>query len=241
MSRRFDEREVALILREATRVDRGSETGSADPVTLGVGEGLTLEELKEIASEVGIDPSRVDQAARSLLVRPRSSPFQMFLGTPAQIRIQSELSAQVDDQDLSEALFEIRSVMSAQGTSGGSPGAWEWTSGSELGGRHVTIARTSTGTRVDVTGDFGNAARGAAGVGAVVAGVGAVGVTAAVAAVGAVGWVLAPVVAAGVVLIPRLTVGRMVTRETQRLSRLANRLRALLAARSADADPAEDE
>ncbi len=241
MSRRFDEREVALILREATRVVRGSEAGSVDPLTLGAGDGLTLEELKEIASEVGIDPSRVDQAARSLLVRPRPSPFQMFLGTPAQIRIQSELPAKLDDKDLSEALFEIRSVMSVQGTPAGSPGAWEWTSGSELGGRHVTIARTSTGTRLDVTGDFGNAARGAAGVGAVVAGVGAVGVTAAVAAVGAVGLALAPVVAAGVVLIPRLTVGRMVSQETQKLSHLASRLRVLLAARSGDIDAAEDE
>jgi len=241
MSRRYDEQEVALILREATLVERGSEAGSEDLLTLGVGDGLTLEDLKEIASEAGIDPSRVDQAARSLLVRPRRSPFQVFLGTPVQIRIQSELPAKVNDQDLSEALFEIRSVMSVQGTAGGSPNAWEWASENEFGGRYVTIARTSTGTRLEVTGDFGNAARGAAGVGAVVAGVGAVGVTATVAAVGAMGWALAPVVAVGVVLIPRLTAGRVVVRETQKLSQLASRLLALLSARSTERDAAEEE
>ncbi len=241
MSRRFDEQEVALILREATRVERGSEAETGDPLTLSRREGLTLEDLKEIASEAGIDPIRVDRAARILLARPRQSPFRVFLGTPAQIRLQYEFPTKIDDRDLSEALFEIRSVMSVQGTSGGSPGAWEWESGDELGARYVTIARTSTGTRLDVTGDFGNAARGAAGVGAVVAGAGAVGVTAAVAAVGAMGWALAPVVAVGVVLIPRLTAGRLVVRETQKLSRLASRLRALLSANATDSDPTEDE
>lgn len=72
------------------------------------------------------------------------------------------------------------------------------------------------------------------------AAVGALGVTAAVAAVGAMGWALAPVVAVGVVLIPRLTVGRMVVRETQKLSQLASRLRALLSTRSTPGDAEEE-
>ncbi len=241
MSRRFDEEEVALILREATLVDRGSEAESTDPLTVTMGEGLTLKDLKEIASEAGIDPLRVDQAARSLLARPRPSPFRVFLGTAAQLRIQSELPKKIDDGDLTEALFEIRSVMSVQGTSSGSPSTWEWVSGDELGARHVTIARTSTGTRLDVTGDFGNAARGSAGIGAAVAGVGAVGVAAAVASVGVLGWAVAPVVAVGVVLIPRFTVGRIVRRETRKLSLLARRLRARLSKNPADGDPVGDD
>ena len=56
-NRRFSEREVALVLRKATEMD-GSESPS--------GSGLTLEELEQIASEVGISPSVIQRAVAEM-------------------------------------------------------------------------------------------------------------------------------------------------------------------------------
>jgi hypothetical protein len=59
-SRRYSEKEVGLILRRATEFQR-SEPSAADPT------GLTLAELQEVASEVGIDPAYLRRAAAELV------------------------------------------------------------------------------------------------------------------------------------------------------------------------------
>jgi len=59
-SRRFTDREVAPVLRSATELD--DQDGSAD----GSGVGLSLEELREIAREVGISRPAIDRAVDGL-------------------------------------------------------------------------------------------------------------------------------------------------------------------------------
>ena len=82
-----------------------------------------------------------------------------------------------------------------------------------------------------VVGRFKSAENSGATLGAIITGVGTVSVVASITAMGALSWVLAPIVAAGAIIIPRLTLGRLVARETRRMSQLASQLTTLLAAR----------
>jgi len=154
--------------------------------------------------------------------------------------MESEFDALLDDEVRSDLLREIRAVTAHRGVSDGQAGSLEWRVEDKLGGRYVTISPTSAGTRLEVSGNFMNAARSAAGLGAVVAGAGAVAVVAAVSAVGALGWLVAPIVAIGTVAIPRLTVGRIVGRESRKISQLATRLGSMLASRPARDDTERD-
>jgi len=231
MSRKFDEKEVALIFQKATEpvtpVEGQRETSS----TSDLGGGLDLRELKEIAVEVGVDPTRVDQAARSLMIRPRESLLGVFVGTSTHVEMESEFDVRLSDEIRGDLLREIRTVMDRQGVTEGQAGSLEWKAEDEIGRRYVTISPSSVGTRLSVTGRFKSAEYSGAGLGAIIVGVGTVAVLASINAVGALGFLLAPIVAVGAIVIPRLTVGRIVARETRRMSQLATRLRTLLSSR----------
>jgi len=238
MPRKFNEKEVALIFRQATELEVPVEGQSETSPASELGGGLDLQALKEIALEVGVDPTRVDQAARSLMIQPRESPLRVFLGSSPHFEMESESEAHLSDEVRGDLLREIRAVMDRQGVTGGLSGSFEWSAEDELGGRYVNISPTSGGTRLTVTGNFSSAERGAAAVGAIVTGVGTAAVVASITTVGALGWLVAPIVAAGAIVIPRLTLGRMVARESHRMSQLATRLGTLLASRQSQ-DPAE--
>jgi hypothetical protein len=59
--RRYTDRELARILDEASKSDARADLVPAS------GEGFTLEEIRDIAREAGIDPSHVDRAAAGLM------------------------------------------------------------------------------------------------------------------------------------------------------------------------------
>ena len=231
MSRKFDEKEVALIFRQATELESPVEGQREASSGSDLGGGLDLQELKEIAVQVGVDPIRVDQAARSLMIQPRGSPLSVFVGTPTHIEMESELDVTLNDEIRGDLLREIRAVMDRQGVTEGQSGSLEWKVEDELGGRYVTISPSSAGTRLSVMGRFKSAEHVGAAVGAMIMGAGALAVLGSIQLVGALGFLLAPIVAVGAIVIPRSILGRLVTRETQRISRLATRLRALLESR----------
>ncbi len=60
--RRYSENEFALILRKAFELqERQPGAGLTDPA-----DGLTLEDIKAVAGEVGLDPALVDRAVADL-------------------------------------------------------------------------------------------------------------------------------------------------------------------------------
>ena len=231
MSRKFDEEEVALIFQQATELEAPGAGQRETSSTSDLGGGLDLRELKEIAVEVGVDPTRVDQAARSLMIRPRESLLRVFVGTSTHVEMESEFDVRLSDEIRGDLLREIRTVMDRQGVTGGQSGSLEWKAEDEIGGRYVTISPSSAGTRLSVTGEFKSAEYWGAAIGAMTTGVGTVAVLASIQAMGALGFVLAPIVAVGAIVIPRSILGRIVARETRRMSQLATRLRTLLTSR----------
>jgi hypothetical protein len=238
MERRFDEREVSLILRRAAEVARDER-----PATIAAG-GMTLAEIKEIAAEVGIDPSRVDTVARSIDTPARRSRLDVFVGSPTNVRHDAVFAAALSEEDRGEAVRRIRDALGTPGVVGGRADSVEWMDQDGLGGRYVTLAPAEGGTRVEVSGAFREAAAGAAGIAGVVGAVGSVATGLVVAAAGPVGWVLAPLTLGAMFAVPRLTIGAVVRRETRKLGALHDRLRDLVSTRERDRedrDPNEEE
>lgn len=233
MTRRFNEREVALILRKATEVRRGVPEPE-------VGGGLTLAEVKEVATEAGIDPTRVDQAARGMLAPQVRSSMEIFTGTPIEVLYETEFDIELSEEDRADLVRQIRAVLSRHGVVGEQSGRVEWMDTDGLGGRYVTVSPFEGGTRLEVSGTFRNAAAGAVGIGGVVTAVGAAGVFAAVSVAGPIGWVIAPIALGGAVLIPRFTIGRVIRREKRRLSELTDHLRAVMSTFKSRPESEED-
>lgn len=226
MTRRFDDQEVAEILSRATE--------PRNPLALpdaGSRGGLTLEDVKDIASEAGIDPARVDEAANSLVRPPPSSRLDIFVGAPTAVRYETEVGAVVGDDDRAEVVRLIRAALDRQGVVGGRGRTLEWMDQDGFGGRNVVVSPTGDGTRIEVSGRFDTAAGGAAGITGVTGAVGAIGTALMVGAGGPIGWLLVPATLAAMVVVPRITMGTLVKRETRKLAALADRLREAISSR----------
>ena len=128
--RRFTDEEVRKILKKA--VER---TSSKAPVKR---EGLSLEELKSIAGEVGIDPHRVESAARAVALGEGNQPNRFF-GGPMYLDFEWKVEGELDPKDTPEVLSLIRRIMGAQGEVDEIHGSLEWRAKGDSGERYVTV------------------------------------------------------------------------------------------------------
>jgi len=139
--KRFDDEQVSLILRRAMEGDAGRTDA-----------GLTLQQLKEIAAEVGIDPARVEAAALAVQA-------EQAVGERRGLRVSARYDVQVDGelppQKRAEVIRLIRSAMRRQGIVtdevGGGIG---WRARDAFGGRYVTIHSEGGRTRIEALGNF---------------------------------------------------------------------------------------
>jgi len=106
--RRFTDREVALVLRRAAELDKASPGG-------GTGRGLSVEELREIAAEVGIEPSLVTRAVEELESRGGLEPLAL-LGPPAVRRETRAVPAELTREQLKELIRIMDRAIPSQGT-----------------------------------------------------------------------------------------------------------------------------
>lgn len=213
--RKYTDQEVAQILKRATEA-RGAHLAKRRN-----DDGLTLEQIKSIGDEVGIARSRIEEAARTLVAFTYDGESHLLLGTPATVQFESQVSAQPGDAQLNEVLRMIRTATAKDGIVEERFGGMEWTTRSALGKRYVDLVPTVDGGRIRVMGDFRGAGRAGAVVTTAAALVGSGATSVAVAVLGAIGWLAAPVAAVAAVALPRLTLGRMVLRESRILARLS--------------------
>jgi hypothetical protein len=108
--RRYNEEEVAEILERAT-----ASESSRTPVRASEAHGLTLSELQEIGSEVGIAPSRIAEAARSVGSRLPAEPQRMFLGAPRSVSRSVLIDRPLDDDEWNRLVVDLRETFSAVG------------------------------------------------------------------------------------------------------------------------------
>ena len=108
--RRYDEREVSEILDRAT-----AQESSAAPQSRPGAGGLTLSELKEIGSEVGIPQERIAQAAQALETRRLTVPPKTFLGTPRSVSRMLSIPRLLDDDEWTRLVVDLRETFEAMG------------------------------------------------------------------------------------------------------------------------------
>jgi hypothetical protein len=129
--RRFTDREVREILKRA--VER------APSRALVKSEGLSLAELQSIGQEVGIDPDRLEDAARSLILTGENRPNRI-LGGPTVLTFDRKVQGEISPEDTPEVLSLIRRTMGQQGGVDEIHGSLEWSTTGEAGEKFVTIS-----------------------------------------------------------------------------------------------------
>lgn len=137
-TRRYGDDEVREIFSLATT--GGSSDGSV-PAESG---GLTLDELRQIAHEAGIDPARVAQAAASLDARGRAAPVRRMLGLPIGLSRVVELPRAPTDREWEQLISEFRSTFGATGQATSSGGLREWSHGN----LHICVEPTAHGEQL---------------------------------------------------------------------------------------------
>jgi hypothetical protein len=140
--KRYNDEEVALILRRALEADEGRPEG-----------GLTLVQLKEIAAEVGIPAHEVETAALAVQAeRGVAAPSSGFGRTA--LRYEVEIPGELGPERRGDVLRAIRSAMGRQGIASEEFGGLSWTARDAFGGRYVTVRSENGRTRVEALGNF---------------------------------------------------------------------------------------
>ena len=147
--RRFSDREIREILKKAVE--------KAPSRALVKSEGLSLAELQSIGQEVGIDPSRIEDAARAVALSGGKNANPLF-GAPTVYHIERKVPGGVDPEDTPEILSLIRRVMGRQGEVDDIHGSLEWKAEGDSGGRYITLSEKDGLTTVTGAANLTNAA-----------------------------------------------------------------------------------
>ena len=147
--RKFTDREVREILKKA--VER------APSRALAKSEGLSLAELKAIGGEVGIDPARLEDAARAVTQKGGNRPSQI-LGGPTVLNFERRVEGEFDPADTPEILALIRRTMGSQGEVDEIHGSLEWRAKGDSGERYVTLSSKDGATTISSSANLTNAA-----------------------------------------------------------------------------------
>ncbi len=139
--RRYDEAELAAILRSAAEAQAEDFSGNGESA------GLTLREIERLASEVGIDPKRIASAAASLDVRPKKvRKFQMF-GPPATETFERSFDGELDEAGWEEVIADLRQTYGMAGEISRVGSTQEWKASSDTLSVHLSATIRNGRTR----------------------------------------------------------------------------------------------
>jgi len=147
--RKFTDEEVREILKKAVE--------KAPSRALAKREGLSLAELKSIGEEVGIDPARLDDAARAVALGGSNRPNRFF-GAPMVMSFERKVEGEFDPADTPEILSIIRRTMGSQGEVDEIHGSLEWRAKGDSGERYVTLSPRDGTTTITISANLTNAA-----------------------------------------------------------------------------------
>jgi hypothetical protein len=100
--RRYGDREVRLILKSATELQRRATDDGPGP------DGMSLAELEQVASEAGIDPVLVRRAAAQLDAPRSTDQPNRFLGAPTEVIVERTIDVALDPGMFDEMLDVVR-------------------------------------------------------------------------------------------------------------------------------------
>jgi len=137
-TRRYGDDEVREIFSLAVTGGAGDRTVPAET------GGLTLDQLRDIAQEAGIDPARVSHAAASLDARGRPAPVRRMLGLPIGVSRVVDLPRAPTDREWEQLIAEFRTTFGVRGQATSSGGLREWSQGN----LHICVEPTERGTQL---------------------------------------------------------------------------------------------
>jgi hypothetical protein len=148
--RRYSENEFALILRKAIELQErrpgGGITDSAD--------GLTLDDIKAVAAEVGLDPGLIERAAAILPTTTESLETRIF-GIPSKYQMEYTAPGRLPKEEFGRVIDAIRQATGHTGKVGEVLGSLEWETVGETSQIHVTVSSREEQTTVKVMADRG--------------------------------------------------------------------------------------
>jgi hypothetical protein len=161
--RRYSDEEFALILKTASEEE-------AAQVAAAPQQGLTLAEIQEIATAVGIDAQSVARAA-ALVPSMHGDTANRLIGASPRQRLEHTISGVVQAEDLGSVVDVARRALDIQGETREVMGGLEWKGSSATTTVMVSISPGEDETRLQVSCDRTEALAGIyAGVGMAVAG-----------------------------------------------------------------------
>ena len=119
-SRRFDEKEVALIIKRASELQQ-SET-PAESTT-----GMSLAELEQVAREAGLDPELVRRAAADLDTRVTDQTPNRLLGAPIALQLERTIDGEVPADEYETLVLEIQRQLGEVGSASTIGRSLQWT------------------------------------------------------------------------------------------------------------------
>lgn len=147
--RRYSEDEVAEILQNAVEGDAASALAHSD--------GMSLGELKTIGAEVGIDPARIESAARALVRAPEARKHPL-VGAPTSLDYEARVPGEIPPDGAPEVIATIRRIMGTPGKISELHGTLEWRTAGDMGAKWVTVSPREGHTTIRSSAQFGQGA-----------------------------------------------------------------------------------
>jgi hypothetical protein len=147
-SRRFNEKEVALIIKNASELQESN--ASSDSST-----GMSLVELEQIARETGLDPALIRRAAADLDTRVTDRSPSRFLGAPTTLRLERTIDGEISPDDYEPIVLEIQRAIGGIGAASTLGRTLQWTSAGggmrrRVGTRMVQVTITPKNGRTTI-------------------------------------------------------------------------------------------
>jgi|GEM_PF-2818506 len=137
--RRYSDKEVGEILKIAAEMQAGLAGA-------GTAEGVTLEELKRVAAEVGMDPENVELAAREI----RSNPPD---GSRNSLLLERTLRGELTEEAWEDLVTELRRYTGKRGRTEQNGNAREWVGHLGIGSVMLSVTNQRGKTRLKLLGD----------------------------------------------------------------------------------------
>ncbi|HLO99086.1 MAG TPA: hypothetical protein VK171_10870 [Fimbriimonas sp.] len=142
--RRFNEKEIAEILRKAAAAQAESVSQSSDNT------GFTQSDLERLAAEVGIDPKHIAGAVDDLGVE--SGPVGLLKGSSrTRPVLERTFDGTVDDVAWEEMVAELRLAFGGAGVASEVGSSRDWAGGNEFSTVHLSATPRNGKTRVRMT------------------------------------------------------------------------------------------
>ena len=139
-SRRFTDREVAIVLRKASEIEESVGSGASG--------ALSLDDLKEIAKEVGISPEAINEAVAGLDRGRQVDPA--LWGAPLVRRAVHAVPGELNEEAIARLIQLVDDHIDTAGTVSEALGSIRWTSSDRFKSTRVSITPEGGETAIQV-------------------------------------------------------------------------------------------